>query len=194
VPPVSRPNCRGRLGPRRMTNTGRSRVRRSPKIVLISAVAVGTEIGPRPRTDPYMCLAHIRLVWCFFCQRVIERSKEVILSFKGNHSFVRPVAEHSSVPTAYFQGRRAQRWSRTAASSAPPKARHDGHVGLHGAILGRPQLVVHADPDGRHAPTDCSCRRDSINSHAPSISAHPDDFSPAKANAGTDRKPSGCVN
>ena len=61
--------------------------------------------------DPYVRLSRIRLVWGFLCQGHITpslvRACCFILLFD-------PRREHSSVPTAYFHRRRAQRQSRTA--------------------------------------------------------------------------------
>src|SRR6476661_9984178 len=59
---------------------------------------------------PYVRLSRIRLVWGFPCQGCITPLFVLLLL----HSFVRPAPRDSSVPTAYYHRRRAQRWSRTA--------------------------------------------------------------------------------
>ena len=63
-----------------------------------------------PRTDPDRPDSSIRLVWGFLCQGY--HAIFVVLC----HSILLfdPRREHSSVPTAYFHRRRAQRRSRTA--------------------------------------------------------------------------------
>ena len=73
-------------------------------------VAVGTRVTSRPLLRSVRAPFCIRLVWGFLCQgasRHFRRPLHSILLFD-------PRREHSSVPTAYFHRRRAQRRSRTA--------------------------------------------------------------------------------
>src|SRR5258706_1111357 len=64
---------------------------------------------PTDRTG-HRQISRIRLVWGFLCQGGVTP----FWSSFAFHSFVRPAPRASSVPTAYFHRRRAQRRSRTA--------------------------------------------------------------------------------
>ncbi len=86
--------------------------------------------------DPYVPNSGIRLVWGFLCQGGITSFlSSFVMSF---HSFVRPRREHSSVPTAYFHRRRAQRRSKTALLQRRRRLVLDGRE--HGGRL--PAIVV----------------------------------------------------
>src|SRR5258705_1925658 len=63
-----------------------------------------------PLIEPDRQVSRIRLVWGFLCQGGVTP----FWSSFAFHSFVRPAPRASSVPTAYFHRRRAQRRSRTA--------------------------------------------------------------------------------
>src|ERR1700732_1378107 len=79
----------------------------------MGAVAWGlwpTPRFPSPLIDTDMPISGIRLVWGFLCQ-----GYHAIFVFLCNSILLfDPRREHSSVPTAYFHRRRAQRRSRTA--------------------------------------------------------------------------------
>src|SRR4051794_885905 len=96
----------------------------------LAHVAVGTCISwHAPRPDPYVRLSRIRLVWGFPCQGCITPLFVMLLLVWGFpcqgcitplfvmlllHLLFDPRRKHSSVATAYYHRRRAQRWSRTA--------------------------------------------------------------------------------
>jgi hypothetical protein len=63
--------------------------------------------------DPYVRLSRIRLVWGFLLSREHHAIHAIVVLCHSTLLFD-PSREHSSVPTAYFHRRRAQRRSRTA--------------------------------------------------------------------------------
>src|SRR5215207_4556884 len=93
-----------RLGSRLLARLCRGRRRRRQ---------TSTRLQGATRTDPYEPNSGIRLVWGFLCQGGVTP----FWSSFAFHSFVRPAPRASSVPTAYFHRRRAQRRSRDGASS-----------------------------------------------------------------------------
>jgi hypothetical protein len=88
----------GTLGLRRMFGTPRTDHR------WVLQVVVGRSLLSAPRTEPYVRLSGIRLVWGFLCQGSIT---PFLSSFCHSILLFEPRREHSSVPTAYFHRRRA---------------------------------------------------------------------------------------
>ena len=86
---------------------------------LAPVVAVGTCVSSHaPRTEPYVRLSRIRLVWGFPCQGCITPLFVVLLL----HSFVRPAPRAFFRPDRILPSPSRAATVKDGASSAPPKA------------------------------------------------------------------------